>query len=187
MANISEIDNFDANIYQLETTDPVEGGPGGIANTQAQALANRTLWLKNRVESVWLPGDIKEIDCDDAYIAANFVTSGPTEGLGLNERLGWAICNGKNGTVNRNGRVGVAWGSIYSAMGALIGSQNNALIQANLPQNFKTIHTEMAGTTAAGGTGREPWFPTTVNFGGSSQPFSIMQPGVVSLFIMKLP
>jgi hypothetical protein len=65
------------------------------------------------VESQWLIGDIKKIDCTDDYIAANFVGgSGPTEGLGINEREGWAICNGKNGTRNRTGRVSVAvgWG-----------------------------------------------------------------------------
>lgn len=46
MANLAEANNFDAGIYQLETGDPVLGGPGGIANAQAQALANRTNWLK---------------------------------------------------------------------------------------------------------------------------------------------
>lgn len=48
MANLAETSNFDAGVYQLEITDPVEGGAGGISNAQAQALANRTLWLKDR-------------------------------------------------------------------------------------------------------------------------------------------
>jgi hypothetical protein len=32
-------------VYQLEIADPVLGGPGGIANSQAQALVNRTAFL----------------------------------------------------------------------------------------------------------------------------------------------
>lgn len=50
MADLVETQNFDAGIYQLETTDPVEGGPGGIDNRQAQQLANRTAWLKLQQE-----------------------------------------------------------------------------------------------------------------------------------------
>jgi hypothetical protein len=45
MANVTENSVFDAGIYQLETTDPVEGGSLGIANAQAKGLANRTRWL----------------------------------------------------------------------------------------------------------------------------------------------
>lgn len=45
MANLTPTETFD-NVYQLETTDPVLGGAGGIANAQAQALTNRTEWLK---------------------------------------------------------------------------------------------------------------------------------------------
>jgi len=45
MANLTPVSSFD-NVYQLETSDPVLGGAGGIANAQAQALANRTEWLK---------------------------------------------------------------------------------------------------------------------------------------------
>jgi len=55
----------------------------------------------------WLPGDLKMIDCTNAYITANFELNG----LGKNERLGWAICNGFNGTRNRVGRVPVAYGA----------------------------------------------------------------------------
>lgn len=49
MANLNESDIFSTGIYQLEITDPVLGGPNGIANQQAKDLANRTVWLKKRV------------------------------------------------------------------------------------------------------------------------------------------
>ena len=49
MANVPEISNFDSGIYQLEITDPVEGGSGGISNAQAKGLANRTKWLYDQI------------------------------------------------------------------------------------------------------------------------------------------
>jgi len=49
MANVTETSTFDAGIYQLETTDPVEGGALGISNSQAKGLANRTRWLYDQL------------------------------------------------------------------------------------------------------------------------------------------
>lgn len=46
MADLTEEATWEAGIYQLELTDPVEAGPGGIDNLQAQQLANRTAYLK---------------------------------------------------------------------------------------------------------------------------------------------
>lgn len=50
MANLIESSVFEAGIYQLETTDPVLGGVSGIANLQGKQLANRTKWLKDKVD-----------------------------------------------------------------------------------------------------------------------------------------
>lgn len=50
MSNLTESNSFDANVYEIATTDSVIGGPGGISNLQAQSLANRTNWLKLRYE-----------------------------------------------------------------------------------------------------------------------------------------
>ncbi|WP_198345268.1 hypothetical protein [Neisseria weixii] len=49
MANLVETSRWEAGIYQLETSDPVMGGPNGIDNRQPRELANRTLWLKNEI------------------------------------------------------------------------------------------------------------------------------------------
>lgn len=38
-------------IYQIETDDPVVGGPDGISNRQARELANRTAYLKQELEA----------------------------------------------------------------------------------------------------------------------------------------
>ncbi|WP_346209124.1 hypothetical protein [Aeromonas salmonicida] len=52
MANLQEVVSWDAGVYQLETSDPVLGGPGGTSNKQAQALANRTAYLKKHVDDL---------------------------------------------------------------------------------------------------------------------------------------
>lgn len=51
MANLTETSTFTSNVYLIEQTDLVIGGngPGDIANKQAQALANRTTWLKDNL------------------------------------------------------------------------------------------------------------------------------------------
>ncbi|HFC6685822.1 TPA: tail fiber protein [Neisseria meningitidis] len=46
-------------MYQLETSDPVMGGPDGIDNRQAKQLANRTLWLKKQTEALQTASDDK--------------------------------------------------------------------------------------------------------------------------------
>lgn len=50
MADLIETVQWEATIYQLETTDPVKGGNDGISNRQAKQLANRTAYLKQQVE-----------------------------------------------------------------------------------------------------------------------------------------
>lgn len=55
MTNLPEVADWVAGIYQIEQTDPVLGGPpnletgAGIANVQAQQLAERTAWLKAQI------------------------------------------------------------------------------------------------------------------------------------------
>ena len=52
MAYLPEDPSWDAGIYQIETTDPVLGGPNGVSNKPLKNLANRTLHLKGRVETL---------------------------------------------------------------------------------------------------------------------------------------
>ncbi|WP_155639529.1 gp53-like domain-containing protein [Burkholderia multivorans] len=51
MTNLVEFERWEDGIYQLETSDPVVGGPDGIDNLQAKQLANRTRYLKKAVEA----------------------------------------------------------------------------------------------------------------------------------------
>lgn len=52
MANLTESQTYDAGVYQLETTDPVVGGPDGISNAPLKNLANRTAYLKKHVDDI---------------------------------------------------------------------------------------------------------------------------------------
>ena len=52
MANLTLIRQWVENIYQLETSDPVMGGPDGIDNRQAKELGARTNWLKDQVDTI---------------------------------------------------------------------------------------------------------------------------------------
>lgn len=52
MADIIELEQWEAGIYQLEQEDLVLGGPDGIDNLQAKQLANRTKYLKALVEAL---------------------------------------------------------------------------------------------------------------------------------------
>lgn len=49
---LSESDSYTPGVYQLEITDPVLGGPEGTSNKPLKDLANRTVYLKNRVDEI---------------------------------------------------------------------------------------------------------------------------------------
>ncbi|KVK82094.1 phage tail protein [Burkholderia sp. MSMB1498] len=50
MSKLVETSKWEEDIYQIETSDPVEGGPDGISNRQANQLVNRTRYLKDDIE-----------------------------------------------------------------------------------------------------------------------------------------
>ncbi|MFM0165652.1 hypothetical protein PQR39_35120 [Paraburkholderia sediminicola] len=52
MANQPEVTNYDAGVYQLQTTDPVQGGLGGVSNAPLLNLANRTNWLYTNLNTI---------------------------------------------------------------------------------------------------------------------------------------
>jgi hypothetical protein len=122
MANLPEISEFTAGIYQLEITDPVEGGPSGVSNSQAKALANRTKWLKDNAIG-YFPGEFKWLGKKtQAFIDTNFPL-----GLGTGIYLGWAVANGANGTDDMGGKVAIGQGNGY-AIGATGGSKDAVVV-----------------------------------------------------------
>lgn len=51
MGKLTELEQWDEDIYQIETSDPVLGGPEGVSNRPQKQLANRTQWLKKQLEA----------------------------------------------------------------------------------------------------------------------------------------
>lgn len=52
MANLPESSSFDAGIYEITNTDPVQGGDEtALSNKQGKALANRTRYLKDHIDA----------------------------------------------------------------------------------------------------------------------------------------
>lgn len=52
MAFLNETETYEAGIYQFDITDPVVGGPDGVDNLPSKQLANRTKWLKAKIDSI---------------------------------------------------------------------------------------------------------------------------------------
>lgn len=132
--------------------------------------------------SVSQSGDIKRVKCDITYLNDNFESNG----LGKSLRLGWAICNGNNGTDNLAGRVGVGYGIGYSTLGAIGGSKDAVLVEhshgikyANTGAGTKYPETPYIGDSLGGNMqGTES--------AGVSGVDKNMQPYIINLYIMKL-
>lgn len=77
--------------------------------------------------------DIKPIYVDSTYLGNNFEING----LGKNLRLGWALCNGNNGTPPMQGRIIVNYGGDFTTLNAVGGSKDSVLIE----HNHKSIST----------------------------------------------
>tara|TARA_R110000822_G_scaffold76214_4_gene183177 strand:+ start:4534 stop:5094 length:561 start_codon:yes stop_codon:yes gene_type:complete len=127
-----------------------------------------------------------ELDVTASYIADNFDATG----LGTNLCLGYAICNGQNGTKNRNGLVSLAYGVNYTAVGGLGGSATNVLTVANIPP----LQVPYTGSNANNGdpgllivtAATESNGIKNLVTGGTGTAHNIMQPYIITLKIQKL-
>jgi len=79
MANLPETPDYPAGVYQLETSDPVLGGAGGIANRQAEQLGNRTAWLKAKIDA-FLDGTVAVLKATKLATARTLSFSGAASG-----------------------------------------------------------------------------------------------------------
>ena len=52
MANLAETATWEAGVYQIEETDPVQGGPNGVDNLPHKHLANRAKYLKQEQDGL---------------------------------------------------------------------------------------------------------------------------------------
>ena len=119
-----------------------------------------------------------ELDVNIAYINSNFDASG----LGTNLCLGYAICNGNNGTKNRNGLVSLGYGVGYTAIGGTSGSKDAVLVAHS--------HTIIKASNDADGTSFSPGNGSlgteSTSIVGVSGIDKNMQPYIVTLMIQKL-
>lgn len=79
MANLPETPDYPAGVYQIETSDPVLGGAGGIANRQAEQLGNRTAWLKAKIDA-FLDGTVAVLKATKLATARTLSVSGAASG-----------------------------------------------------------------------------------------------------------
>ncbi|MBL0581690.1 phage tail protein [Aeromonas caviae] len=142
MANVPETPSFDAGIYQIETTDPVLGGPNGIANAQAKGLANRTAFLKQQIDRLnsgqltpawiasqdYVQGELQKLDAKQSVRAAttaNITLSGVQTIDGVVLTVGERVLVKDQNTAAQNGIYLVAAQSWTRATDADDGAKLN--------------------------------------------------------------
>jgi len=133
-----------------------------------------------------LSGTIKIIEVPTSYIATNF---DPT-GLGTNLELGYAICNGNNGTRDWRGRVPMQYSTTYPTLGATGGEASHVLTTNEIPP-VSVPYTGSSDDTGDPGTYiiTSPSSPNGVRnltTTGGGQAHNNMQPYIVTLILMKL-
>jgi hypothetical protein len=101
--------------------------------------------------------------------------------------LGWARCNGRNGTPNMDGLVSIGYGTNYSVINAVGGSKDAVLVEHSHIQNGATASTGgsnriVVGATASGNSATN----NVTEVVGVSGTDKNMQPYKVLLKIMKL-
>ena len=101
MADLPENSTWETGIYQIETTDPVVGGPPnlalgqGITNVPPQQLANRTIWLRDQITALQaaVGGAATQADIDAAI---NALIGGAPAALDTLNELAAALADDAN-------------------------------------------------------------------------------------------
>lgn len=169
---------------RLEIQAMIAGIGTGEPNTAAEMRTLLTALLDPPT------GTIRVKDVTNAYILSNFDGTG----LGINEEVGWALCNGVNsGTRNSQGRVTVNYDPVnYPIMGATGGSKDQVVTEhthttiANTNLNYGSgdgISRSRAEVVSAGNGNP---INVTVEKAGVSGIDKNMQPYIVRLETVKL-
>lgn len=135
--------------------------------------------------SVWQQNDIKMVACDNIYLTANFDGTG----LGINERKGWQIMNGQNGSVNMNDRVAMPYGTSNSTLLAIGGYADTVLVAHTHTVDMHSESFQAGGNTAAASnTNTGAAFARTTSIAGGSETGvgKNIPPFKVVLYIQKL-
>lgn len=138
-------------------------------------------------------------EADETKFNSDFDLS---SGLGREDTdwFGWAVCDGRNGTVNRGGRMPVGWmdgharwGTLGAAGGAekfTINKENlpNIQLDVPIPREQTSRHDTGSGRITTGGAEIEPIAGPTLKTNplGSGNEIDNMPPYVVSIFVKKI-
>jgi hypothetical protein len=172
---------------------------GEIELTSKIAIENATDLQQNTMQEVVdflninsnaFQFEIKDLFVNQAYIDDNFNETG----LGTDLMLGWAMCNGQNGTPNLDGLVGIGYGTNYNVINAVGGSKNAVVVEHSHSAIIQSFNESAGGNPFGSGGGSAEG---THNYSGNTNPFTIvnagvsganknMQPYMVLLKIMKL-
>lgn len=137
------------------------------------------------LDSIFLPYEVKQLDCPQEFLEENFdLTPGSTMGLGKNLALGYAICNGNNGTQNRNGRVALQYDpEQYPNLGDTGGS-NDAVVVAHSHSYGQYV--QSGSNSGSGGESAGYFTNSNTSIVGESGIGKNRQPFIVSLFIQRV-
>lgn len=132
--------------------------------------------------------EIKMIKVSNIFIQDNFDGTG----LGILTMVGYAICNGSNGTISIIDSVPMGW-SIASGLevGDVVGSNEQTLTNAKLPPLSVTLKKSV---NTSGGSGDSFVCNLNNNAGnqtidiktGVAQPISMLQKSTIVLYIQKI-
>ncbi|MGK8887309.1 phage tail protein [Burkholderia gladioli] len=143
MANLKEDSAWVDGIYQLETSDPVQGGPDGVDNVQAKQLGSRTRYLKDRVDAT-----DKRVDAMGQTVAGLGADKLPVAGGTLK-----GVLLGKLGAIAPNNPQGAGYGFDGDADSGMF-SPKDGLVQIGAQgiAHFETRGTDTyVGPNVAGG------------------------------------
>jgi len=144
MANQPESPIYDAGVYQLEVTDPVDGGVGAVSNKPLLNLADRTAYLKLHVDNLEAGNTIPPTLAPINSPALTGTPTAPTPALGDNSTK-LSTTAFVQGTVNGVLTKGVAGGSnvtltaVEAGNGMLVFTGSlTANINVNVPATSKS-------------------------------------------------
>lgn len=126
-------------------------------------------------------GDIKVIKCDATYLSNNF----EADGLGKNLRLGWAICNGNNGTVNLIGKVPIHYSSDFP-LGTTGGNKDAVVVAHSHSMTYGSSGVNTSVQVSRDADGNTLIGTTSTNSTGVDGTNKNMQPYQSMVYIMKL-
>lgn len=167
--------------------DLIDGLRDGEKNTASEV---RNI-LRNILEGLHFPGDIKMVICTQEELISDYTSTG----VGKGKRAGWAQCNGLEGRPSMNDRVPLGRSDTHNILGDTGGSSKITLKKSDIPpldlvapvsnadNGGGTKIYIMATDTEAAGT---KTYSGAVNSGGAITQVSIVQSYTVVLYLIKL-